>query len=61
MTYKIVVDKDKCIGCGACAATCEDSFEMKNGKAYAVKSEVEKITCEKDAANGCPVDAIIVN
>lgn len=61
MTHKITVNQDKCIGCGACAATCSDSFEMKDGKAHVVKSEVEELTCEKDAEAGCPVDAISVD
>ena len=58
MKHKITIDQDKCIGCGACAATCPKSFDMKDGKAYAKKKEVDKITCEKDAEEGCPVDAI---
>ncbi|MEA3248263.1 MAG: ferredoxin, partial [Nanoarchaeota archaeon] len=49
MAHKIIVDKEKCIGCGACASTCSNSFGMKEGKAFAVKSEVEGLTCEKDA------------
>ena len=58
---KISVDQNKCIGCGACAATCSQSFEMKGGKAHAKKSEVAEPTCEKEAAAGCPVDAISVS
>lgn len=60
MIYKIAVDQNKCIGCGACAATCPESFEMKDGKAHAVKATIEEISCEKDAESGCPVDAISV-
>ena len=60
MSHKIVVDEGKCIGCGACEATCPVSFVMKDGKAHAVKSEVEKLTCEKEAESGCPVGAIRV-
>lgn len=60
MAHKISVNKSKCIGCGACAAVCPNSFEMKDGKAFVVKSEVEKLTCEKEAEAGCPVDAISV-
>lgn len=56
---KIKVDKDKCIGCGACVASC-GNFEMKDGKAKPKKSEVDKITCEKEAADSCPVDAISI-
>jgi ferredoxin len=60
MTHKIVVDQNKCIGCGACAATCK-SFTMSGGKAKPVKGEVDTLTCEKDAEAGCPVDAISVS
>jgi ferredoxin len=55
---KISVDREKCIGCGACAATCPKSFEMFEGKAREKASEVKKITCEQDAADNCPVGAI---
>jgi len=57
---KIMVDKEKCIGCGACAATCPATFEMKEGKAHVKQANVKKITCEKDAAEGCPVGAITI-
>jgi len=57
---KISVDQEKCIGCGACAATCPATFEMKDGKAHVKKAEIKKITCEKDAAEGCPVGAIAI-
>jgi ferredoxin len=58
---KISVNKEKCIGCGACVAACPASFEMKDGKAHAKKVSVEKATCEKEAQSGCPVDAISVS
>lgn len=55
---KIIVDRETCIGCGACAALCPKGFEMFEGKAKARVSEVKEITCEQDAADGCPVGAI---
>ena len=61
MSHKVSVDQNTCIGCGACVATCPENFKMKEGKAHAIKGEVEKLTCEKDAEAGCPVDAISVN
>ncbi|MCK4997227.1 ferredoxin [Candidatus Pacearchaeota archaeon] len=61
MVHKIVVDQDKCIGCGACEAICPDSFKMSGGKARTVKAEVEELTCEKEAVSECPVDAISVS
>lgn len=60
MAKKISIDQSKCIGCGACVATCPNSFELKGGKARPKKSSVSKITCEGDAAAGCPVSAISV-
>jgi len=60
MGHKIAIDQAKCIGCGACSATCPGSFEMRDGKAQPKNSEVETLTCEKDAEAGCPVGAIVV-
>ncbi len=57
--HKIEVDKEKCIGCGACAAQC-DNFEMDGDKAKPKQSEVEDIGCNNDAKDACPVDAIII-
>jgi len=51
----VVVDKKKCIGCGACAATCPEGFELKNGKSN-VKNQ--KAPCLEDAISVCPVGAI---
>jgi len=56
----VSVNKEKCIGCGACEATCSNVFEMGNdGKAHVKKGkEKNKEPCVKDAAEGCPVQAI---
>lgn len=60
MAYKVSVDLEKCRGCGACAAVC-DNFEMgDDGKAHAKESKVEEEGCNKEAAEACPVDAIKV-
>ena len=49
------VDKEKCIGCGACAAVCPASFEMAgDGKAEA-KGDSD---CAEAGKNSCPVNAI---
>ncbi|MBU3896871.1 MAG: ferredoxin [Nanoarchaeota archaeon] len=48
------VDKNKCIGCGACVSICPEIFELKDGKAV-VKSKGE---CP-DSVDACPVRAII--
>ena len=57
MAFKITIDKDACIGCGACASVC-DNFTMIEGKSEANEAEVEDIGCNKDAADACPVQCI---
>ena len=57
--FKIELDKEKCIGCGTCAAVCPANFEIKeDGKASPIKAEVEKLGCNKEAEENCPVQAI---
>lgn len=53
---KIKIDKEKCIGCGACEAICPESFKMEDGKAEFVGSGKEK--CISEAKDSCPVQAI---
>lgn len=58
---KLVVDKDICIGCGACAAICPDVFEIdEDGLAVSVVDTVNEEVMEDaiDAKEGCPVNAI---
>jgi len=53
----IKVDKDTCIGCGACVAICDEVFEMgKDGKAR-VKQQ-KNLPCVDEAIQACPVGAI---
>lgn len=60
--YKIEVDETACVGCGACAATCDEGFDLKDTddgqKAKAKKAEVEELGCIDEAAKVCPVNAI---
>ncbi len=58
MAFKITVDRKKCTGCAACTVVCPDNFEMKGDKSQPRKPRVEKLTCEKEAEAGCPVQAI---
>jgi ferredoxin len=57
----VKIDKNKCIGCGACSATCPQVFEMgDDGKAH-VKAGADlkkNAKCIKEAIESCPVDAI---
>jgi len=74
--YKVVVDREKCLSCGAAPALCPDVFElagpdMKNKvKAPYETSTDEKtstgiipeklLDCARNAAESCPVQAISV-
>lgn len=55
---KIEFDKEKCIGCGACVATCEENWEMDGDKAKPKKTVLDDIGCNQAAADGCPVECI---
>lgn len=57
MTCRIKFDKEGCIGCGACAAQC-DNWIMKNRKAYPRKTELKEKGCNEIAEEVCPVNAI---
>lgn len=59
---KVFVDGDACIGCGLCADTCPDIFEIVNDKAIVKVSSVPKNYEDlvKEARNNCPVDAISI-
>jgi len=55
----VKVDKNKCIGCGLCAGTCPENFQMDlDGKSEVINDEVTD--CAKNAAANCPVEAISV-
>jgi ferredoxin len=58
---KIIVDSEKCIGCGACAATCPQRFEMIDGKSSVKDDDVECDECSVvDIADACPSEAISI-
>ena len=58
---KFKVDKDKCIGCGACQAICSEVFEIDDdGLATVISDEISEEIKEDaiDAMEGCPTEAI---
>lgn len=57
---KVEVNQNKCIGCGSCEEICPKTFKLKNGKSTVRRAEVKDISCEKKAAEMCPVGAITV-
>lgn len=60
---KALVDKDICIGCGACTGICPEVFDMDDdGLAVAIVDEVSSDLTDSalEAQDGCPVSAITV-
>ena len=58
---KVVVNKDNCIGCGACEAICPEVFQLNDeGISAVVCDEVNKDLEDdvRDAVEGCPTSAI---
>ncbi len=53
----VKIDKEKCLGCGLCAAICNEVFEMDEENKASVKSQ-KSLPCVKEAIKECPVDAI---
>lgn len=72
--YKVLHYRDGCIGCGACAAVCEQYWDMHDdGRSFLKGSklqegvsdtvyelEVDEAGCNIDAEEVCPVQVIKV-
>ena len=59
---KVVVDENLCTGCGLCVDVCPEVFEMPEAlsivKAVEITEDIEEKV--REAAESCPVEAIIV-
>lgn len=68
---KIIHEREKCIGCGACVAICPKFWEMKDdNKSHLIGSSLSpegneeltinenEISCNQEAADSCPVSII---
>lgn len=65
--FKVIYDREACVGAGACTVVCEKFWKMNDdGKADLIggdpNNEIiigeEDLPCNKQAADSCPVDAI---
>jgi ferredoxin len=59
---KVRIDADLCTGCGACTDDVPDVFVMGDEIAEVTQPDVPADLQEavSDAADGCPVEAIII-
>jgi len=59
LSYRIVVDREKCQGIGACVGAAPDVFEIDNeGKAIVINAEGADDEAILMAAEACPLEAI---
>ena len=61
---KAFVDRDTCIGCEACVATCPEVFSMDSENiSVPIKEDIPEdlIESAQDARDGCPVSAISID
>jgi ferredoxin len=60
---KVRVNDDECVGDGSCAELCPDIFVMEGDLAIVRKENVpmEFEDLVREAAESCPVDAIIID
>lgn len=58
--WRISVDQNVCQGTGLCSSVASRYFELRSGYSHPIKPEVEPDDDVIDAAEGCPVEAILV-
>jgi len=59
---KVRVDEDACVGDGTCVEVCPEIFEMRGDVAVIKMEEVSEEledSC-REAAESCPVEAILI-
>lgn len=52
--------EDSCIACGACESICEAVFTVEDVAVVNESAVADNIDCVKEAADACPVGAIII-
>lgn len=58
---KLVVDQDKCLGCGTCVVVASKTFRLgRNGKSEVIDENGDSKKEIQNAIDSCPVRAIIL-
>lgn len=58
---KVVIDQEGCIGCGLCAGTCPEVFQMNDDNIAEVHTQPTTVTeTVQEAVDGCPVQVISI-
>ncbi len=57
MSVKVTED---CISCGACESICDAVFSIEDKAVVNESAVADNMDCVKEAADACPVGAIVV-
>ncbi len=52
--------EDSCIACGACESICDSVFKVEDVATVNESAVADNADCVKEAADACPVGAIVV-
>jgi ferredoxin len=60
LRWRVGVDRETCIGSGMCAATAPNHFILDADRSRPLAEQIEPDDVVIDAAESCPVEAIVV-
>jgi ferredoxin len=58
--WRISVNRDVCQGTGMCTSMAPNHFQLSGGHSSPIESEIDPEDDVVDAAESCPVEAILV-
>lgn len=56
--FKITFFENRCVGCGNCQEVCPDNWALKGGVSHPLKTELDDVGCNRQAAEECPESCI---
>ncbi|WBB99619.1 MULTISPECIES: ferredoxin [unclassified Solwaraspora] len=59
-SWQVSVDEQRCVGSGICAGTAPGHFSLVDGVSQGPASDIDPAETVIDAAESCPVEAILV-
>ncbi|TDC75737.1 ferredoxin [Micromonospora sp. KC606] len=59
--WRVFVDPTRCIGSGICAGAAPTHFVLVDGLSRPVNEQIDPADAVLDAAESCPMEAIIVS
>ncbi len=57
---RVVIEGERCIGCGVCVQICPDAFTLDETRGIARVIRPEGAQCVLEARDSCPVSCIVV-